>query len=103
VGKTIKETRNMKTTGDVPWDVLIFWGEKILSLVSQLIKNICETGEWPKVFTEVTMIPLKKRSAAKCKDHRTIGINALSERIVLWILKRRFKRKIEDVLGEDQF
>jgi len=49
------------------------------------------------------MIPLKKPSATKCNDHRTIGINTLSERIVAWILRRRFKRKIEDVLGEDQF
>jgi len=80
-----------------------FGGEDGLSLMSQLIKNICETGEWPKVFTKVTMIPLKKPSATKCNNNRIIGINALSERIVAWILRRRFKKKIEDVFGEDQF
>jgi len=81
----------------------IFLGEDGLSIMSQLIKNICETGEWPKVFTKVTMIPLKKPSATKCNEHRIIGSNTLSERIVAWILRRRCKRKIEDVFGEDHF
>jgi hypothetical protein len=49
------------------------------------------------------MIPLKKPSATKCNDYCTVGINALSERIVAWILRRRFKRKIGAVVGEDQF
>jgi hypothetical protein len=49
------------------------------------------------------MIPLKKPKATKCSDRRTIGLTAHSERIIAWILRRMFKRKIEDVLGEDQF
>jgi len=45
--KTIKETRDKKATEDydVPGDVLNFAGEDGLSLMSQLIKNICEIGE----------------------------------------------------------
>jgi len=34
--------------------------------------NIYETGEWPKDFTEVTMIAFKnKPKATKCSNHPT--------------------------------
>jgi hypothetical protein len=66
--------------------------------------NIYETGEWPKDFTEVTMIALKKKQKdTKCSDYRTISLIAHTAKIVARILKTRIKSKIEDVLGEDQF
>ena len=54
--------RNKKATGDddVPGDVLILLGEGGLKIMTKLINAIYETGEWPKDFTEVTMIALKK-------------------------------------------
>ena len=42
-----------------------------------LINTIYETEEWPKDFTEVTMIALKKKTqATKCSDHCTISLIA---------------------------
>ena len=79
------------------WECTIFFGRRW----SQ--SNVTTDQKHVRNFTKVTTIPLKKPKAAKCNDHRTIGINTLSERIVAWILRRRFKRKIEDVFGEDQF
>ena len=65
--------------------------------------SIYETGEWPKDFTEVTMIALKKKpQATKCSDHRTTSLIAHTAKIVAKILRRRTERKNEDVLG-DQF
>ena len=62
------------------------------------------TGEWPKNFTEVTLIVLKKKpQATKCSDHRTFSLIAHTAKIVAKILRRRTEKKIEDVLGEDQF
>ena len=62
-----------------------------------------ETGEWPKDFTKFTMIALKKKpQATKCSDHRTINLIAHTAKIVAKILRRRFEKKIENVLG-DQF
>ena len=60
VEKAIKEMRN-KATGDddVPGDVLKLFGGGGLKM-TKLINTIYETGEWPKDFTEVTMIALKK-------------------------------------------
>jgi len=71
--------------------------------MTKQINTIYETGEWPKDFTEVTMIALKKKpQATKCSDHRTISRIAHTAKIVAKIL-RRIERKTEDVLGEDQF
>ena len=50
------------------------------------------------------MIALKKKpQATKCSDHRTISLIAHTAKIVAKILRRRIEKKIEDVLGEDQF
>jgi len=97
---------NKKATGDddVPGDVLKLLEEGGLKILTKLMKTIYETGEWPKDFTEVTMITLKKKpQATKYSDHRTISLIAHTAKIVAKILRRRIEEKIEDVLGEDQF
>ena len=72
--------------------------------MTKLINTIYEAGEWPKDFTEVTMIALKKKTqATKCSDHRTIRLIAHTAKIIAKILRRRIERKIEAVLGEDHF
>jgi len=106
VEKAITEMRNKKATGDddVPGDVLRLFGEGGLKIITKLINTIYETGEWPKDFTKVIMIALKKKpQATKCSDHRTISLIAHTAKRVAKILRRRIKNKIEDVLGEDQF
>jgi hypothetical protein len=98
--------RNKNATGDddVPGDVLKLLGEGGLKIMTKLINTSYETGEWPKDFTEVTMIALKKKpQATKCSDHRTISLIAHTAKIVAKILRRRIEKKIEDVLREDQF
>ena len=104
--KAIKEMRNRKATGDddVPGDVLKLLGEGGLKILTKLIKTIYETGEWPKDFTEVTMIALKKKTqATKCSNNRTVSLIAHTAKIIAKIHRRGIERKIEDVLEEDQF
>jgi len=106
VEKSIKEMRNRKAKGDddVPGYVFKLLGEGGLKVLKKLISTIYETEEWPKVFTEVTMIALKKKTqATKFSDHRTISLIAYTAKIIAKILRRRIERKIEDVLEEDQF
>jgi hypothetical protein len=106
VEKAIKEMRNKKVTedDDVPGDVLKLMGEGGLKIMTKLINTIYGIGEWPKDFTEVTMIALKKKpQATKCSYHRTISLIAHTAQIVAKTLRRRIEKKIEDVLGEDQF
>jgi hypothetical protein len=45
----------------------------------------------------------KKPKATKCSDNSTISLIAYSAKIVVSILRRRIERKIENVLGENQF
>jgi hypothetical protein len=97
--------RDKKATGDddVPVEALKLLGDDGLNLLTQLISNIYERGEWPKDFTEVTMIALKKEpKARKCTDHRTVSLIAHAAKVVESVI-RRSEKKIEDVLGEDQF
>jgi hypothetical protein len=70
--------------------------------MTKLINTIYKTGEWPKDFTEVKMIALKKKTqATKFSDHRTISLIAHTTKIVA--KRSRIEKKIEDVLGEDPF
>ena len=71
--------KNKKATGDddISGDVLKLLGEGGLKIIKKLFNTIYETGEWPKDFTEITKIALKKKpQATKCSDHRTISLIA---------------------------
>ena len=73
------------TTGDddVPGDVLKLLGEGGLKILTKLINTIYKNGDWPKDFTDVTMIDLKKKTQAiKCSDHRTISLIAHTAKII---------------------
>ena len=97
VEKAIKEVRDRRATGDddIPGDVLKLLGEGGLKILTKLINTIYETGEWPKDFTEVTMIALKKKiQATKCSDHRTISLIAHTAKIIAKILRRRIEGKL---------
>ena len=104
--KAVKEMRNRKARGndDVPGEVLKLLGEGGLKILTKLINTIYENGEWPKDFTEVTMIALKKKTqTTKCSDHHTISLISHTAKIIANIVRRRIERKIKDVLGGDQF
>jgi hypothetical protein len=105
VEKAIKEMRDKKATGDdVPVEAFKFPEVDGLNLLTQLINNIYESGEWPKDFTEVTMVALKRTpKARKCTDHRTISLTAHAAKVVASVIRRRSEKTIEEVLGEDQF
>jgi ribulose 1,5-bisphosphate synthetase/thiazole synthase len=75
---------------------------RYLNLLTQLINNVYESGKWPKYFTEVTMVALKKKpKARKCTDHRRIGLTAHAAKVVASVIRRRRSEKqIEDVHGK---
>jgi hypothetical protein len=79
-----------KPKGDdkIPVDVPKMLGEDGLRIMTQLINDIYEIGEWPKDFTEVTMIVLRKKpNSAKCSHHHTISLTAHPAKRVARILK----------------
>jgi len=105
VEKAIKEMRNRKATrdDDIPGDVLKLLGKGGMKILTKLSNTIYNTGEWPQDFTEVTMFALKKTKATKCSDYRTISLIAHTAKIIAKILRGRIEKKIEGVLGEEQF
>jgi hypothetical protein len=106
VEKSVKEMRDKKATRavDVPAEALKLLGDDGVNLLAQLINNIYESGVWPKDFTEVTMVTLKKKpKARKCTDHCTISLIAHVAKVVTSAIRRRSETKAEDVLEEFQF
>jgi hypothetical protein len=68
---------------------------KIIQINVIYLHKIYKTGEWPKGFTAITMIALKKKpQATKCSDNRTISFIAHTAKIVAKILTRRIERNI---------
>ena len=70
-----------------------------------------EQAEWgisDKEYTNTVQYSVKGKEGflkyvPSCSDHRTISLIAHTAKIITKILKRRIERKIEAVLGEDQF
>jgi len=82
VQNAIKEMRNKKD--DVREDVLKLLGKDGLTLTFQLISKIYQNGEWPRDFTEVTMIALKKTPKATNYNSRcTTNLTAHTAKIVM--------------------
>jgi hypothetical protein len=67
--------------------------------MTKLINTIYDIGQWHKDFTEVKTALKKKPQATKCCNHHTISLFTHTAKI----FRRRIEKKIEDVLGEDQF
>jgi hypothetical protein len=99
VETAIKTTRDKMATGDddVNVEALKLLGDDDLNLLTHMISNMYETEEWPKDFTKVTMVALKKPKARKSTDHLTISLIAHAARVVASVIRSEKK------IGEDQF
>ena len=72
--------------------------------ILSLCNKIYNEGEWPEEIMETVLLPIPKKSnAKKCKEFRTISLISHTVKILLRILNRRLRSKIEEVLEEEQF
>jgi hypothetical protein len=79
-------------------------GKGGLRLRAKLINSMCESGEWPKYSTDITMNALKKDpKTRKCCDHRTVSAIAHATKIIARTHRRKIEKNTEDVSGEDHF
>ena len=95
VERATAEMKDNKAIGDedVPADIFKLFGENSLSTVTQFINNTFETGEWPKNFSEVTVIGLKKKPrATKCSNYHTISLTAHTAKMVGRILRGTLRK-----------
>jgi len=78
--------------------------EEALNIITELVNGIYMTGAIPDDFKKTVMIPLpKKKHSTDCSDHRTISIITHASKILLEVILRRIRRKIEENIGEDQY
>jgi hypothetical protein len=95
--KSIKEMTDKKGTGDddVSGDQIL--GEDYLKIMTQLINNIYETGQWSWIALKLQWLP--SRRSRKLPNAATI---AHTGKVVVRTLRGGNAREIDDVLGEDR-
>jgi hypothetical protein len=71
--------------------------------MTQLINNVYENGEWQTDFNEVTMPALKTVPNSAMAIAQPPSSNIEQRQRVTRTLIRRIERKIENILGKDQF
>ena len=101
----IKEMKNGKATGvdGIPIELIKCLGEGKKEILT-LCNKIYNEGEWPEEFMETTLLPIpKKTNANKCREFRTISLISHTAKILLTILTRRLRSKMEENLEEEQF
>ena len=70
----------------------------------ELCKQIYREGRWPEDFTQVVLIPLKKKvNAVDCEDHRTISLISHAAKILLKVLTNRIESKVNGLISRNQF
>lgn len=62
--------------------------------MAQLINNMYDTGEWPRDLS------LKEGANHKWSNHYAFSLIALTAKIVTQVLRRKFEKKIQDLLVE---
>ena len=80
------------------------FGEKGKRMIVKLINKIYQTGELPADFLANIFIPVPKASnTTKCEEHRTISLISHACSILLYIIKNRITKIINEHLKESQF
>ena len=100
--------KNNKAEGidNIPAEILRSLGEKALKELIQLCQDIYRTGEWPEVFLQTILIPLKKKAnVVRCEEFRTLSLLTRASKFLLRVMTKRPQAKAEadGCLGEDQF
>ena len=78
-------------------------GEEGTDLMWRLCSNIWNSREWPKDWCRAVFIPLpKKGDLKKCANHRTISLICHASKILLKVISRRMKIKLQAEISDEQ-
>ena len=79
-------------------------GEEATTEMVELCQQIYREGKWPKDFTQIVLLPLRKKpNAVECEEHRTISLILHAAKILLKLMMRRIEAKAKDFIGKIQF
>ena len=104
--KEIKKNNKAEGHDNMPVEMLRCLDGKATTELIDVCKTIYTTGIWPTDFVQSIMLPLEKKpNATKCEDFRTITIISHAAKILLKVLQKRIKAKVDAVrfLSDAQF
>jgi len=104
----LKEMKNKKaeSSDNIPVEMLRCLDGKATTKLIDVCKTIYTTGTWPTDFVQSIMLLLEKKpNATRCENFRTITIISHAAKILLKVLQKRIKAKVDTVsfLSDDQF
>ncbi|KAL1445907.1 hypothetical protein WDU94_015575 [Cyamophila willieti] len=105
VKNVIKRLNNQKSPGcdNIPSEFIKILDGAGLGIITDMINSIYRTGVIPTDFLQSIFIPLPKVNKAKnCTDFRTISLISHTSKILLYLIKDRIYKIIEDNLSETQ-
>ena len=105
VEKAIKELKKGKSPGcdNITAEEIQASGEAGINIYHILVKNIWRTGIWPLDWKRAIFIILPKKGDLKlCSTHSTISLISHASKILLKIIMRRMKLKLEEVVSNRQ-
>src|SRR5687768_16889363 len=86
---------------NVPAEFLKVLDGRAMERLTELCKEIYESGVWPEDFTRVAVIPVvKKVDAVECAGYRTISLISHASKITVKILTKRLESKTEMFIGK---
>lgn len=89
---------------NIPAEFLKSLGEVATKRLFKLVCRIYESGEIPSDFGKNVIHTIPKMARAdKCENYRTISLTAHASKLLTRIIYRRMEKKIEGLLGDDQF
>ena len=75
-----------------------------IDLITKLANKIYETGNIPDEMKKSIFIPIpKKNGTMKCDEHRLISLISVISKIILKVLLKRARNKIQNEIAEVQF
>ena len=71
-------------------------GEMGIVKLTKLLNAICQNGIIPVDMSRSVFVAIpKKAGAVECENHRTISLMSHVTKVLMWIILKRCKKKIE--------
>ena len=105
VEQAMGDIKKSKSPGidEIPAELLQATGEEGIDIMWRLCCLIWKTGEWPKDWCRAVFVPLPKKGNLKeCSNHRTISLICHASKVLLKIIIRRLKLKLEQEICDEQ-
>ena len=105
VEQAMDQMKNAKSPGidEIPAELWKATGKEGVDIMWRLCCRIWKEQEWPKDWCRAVFVPLPKKGNLKeCSNHRTISLICHASKVLLKIIIRRLKLKLDQEISEEQ-